>query len=182
MVDLTANVAGRMEVFTDGCCSRNPGGDGGWAFVAVQDGCMVAEFCGSDPETTSNRAELKAIIQALLWLPPDASAVIVSDSKLCVEILSGNWHAKSNLDLVEEARALIRERRIGFQWVRAHAGQKWNERADALAAQGQAKANQKKRKRPRGNRSETPALADLRKRAELDGIPFDDTLPDHLIP
>ena len=89
-----------LEIFTDGACIRNPGGDGGWGFVAVRDGKKVAEFCGPDPETTSNRAELNGIIQALLWLPPGASAIIVSDSQYAVKTLSGKYRAKKNLDLI----------------------------------------------------------------------------------
>ena len=99
----------------------------------VRDGRKITEFCGPDPKTTNNRAELKAIIRALLWLPPGASATIVSDSQLSVKILSGTWRAKKNLDLIDEARDLMQERRITFRWVRGHNGNKWNERADTLA-------------------------------------------------
>ena len=83
--------------------------------------------------------EITAIIRALLWIPPGTSATIVSDSRLAVKILSGDWGAKANLGLIEEARALVQERQITLRWVRGHAGDRWNERADALAAQGMAK-------------------------------------------
>lgn len=165
----------KFEIFTDGACIHNPGGDGGWGVVAVRDGKMIAEFCGSDPKTTNNRAELKAIVRALLWLPPGASAAIVSDSKLCVEILSGRWKAKKNLDLVKEARALAQERHITFRWVRGHNGNKWNERADALATQGMGK-------RPRRPKRKTTGNADLRARAARDGLNFGDSLPSWLVP
>ena len=152
----------------------------------MRDGKKIAEFCGPDPKTTSNRAELKAIIRALLWLAPSASATVVSDSQYAVKVLSGAYRAKANLDLIEEARALMRERQIKLQWVRGHAGNRWNERADALAAQGMGNVNRKKvlkkTKRPGTQQATRPAHADLRRRAEQDGIPFDDSLPKHLIP
>ena len=164
-----------LEIFTDGACIRNPGGDGGWGVVVVRDGRMVTEFCGPDPKTTSNRAEMTAIIQALLWLPPGASATIVSDSKLCVNILSGRWRAKKNLDLISEARELIQERRIKFRWIRGHAGNKWNERADALATQGMGRKPQQPKRKAATN-------ADLRARAARDGLCFEDRLPPWLVP
>ena len=174
-----------LEIYTDGSCSRNPGGDGGWAFVAVREGQKIAEFCGPDPKTTSNRAELKAIVRALLWLSPDASATIVSDSEYAVKVLLGKYRAKANLDLIEEAWGLMQERQIKFRWVRGHAGHRWNERADSLAAQGMGKISRKKRKKHKRLAKRRAALrphVDLRKRAEQDRIPFDDSLPAHLIP
>ena len=177
--------AAALEIFTDGACWPNPGGDGGWGFVVVRDGHMVAEFCGPDPKTTSNRAELKAVIRALLWLAPRSSATIVSDSQYAVKVLSGEYRAKANLDLIEEARALMRERLIKFRWVRGHAGNRWNERADALATRGMGKASQKKRKkykRPAKRQAARRAHADLRRRAAQDGIPYRDSLPRGLIP
>ena len=126
-----------LEIFTDGACNPNPG-RGGWGFVAVRDGQSIQECFGGAPRTTNNRMEIKAIIRALLWIPPGTSATIVSDSRLAVKILSGDWRAKANRDLTEEALALIRDRQIELRWVRAHAGDHWNERADALAARGMA--------------------------------------------
>ena len=184
MTDTATNVPA-LEIFTDGACIRNPGGDGGWAFVAVRAGKKIAEFCGPDPKTTSNRAELKAIIRALLWLAPGSPATIVTDSLLTVKILSGVWRAKANLDLIEEARALMQERQIKFRWVRGHAGTRWNERADALATRGMGEASQKKRKkykRPAKRQAARRAHADLRRRAAQDGIPYRDSLPRWLIP
>ncbi len=102
----SAPAAAPLDIYTDGACIPNPG-RGGWGFVAVQDGCNIKEHFGGEPRTTNNRMEITAIIRALLWIPPGMSATIVSDSRLAVKILSGNWRAKANLDLIEEARALI---------------------------------------------------------------------------
>ncbi len=184
MNDLETNVAA-LEIFTDGAIIRNPGGDGGWACVAVRNGKKIAEFCGPDPKTTSNRAELTAVIRALLWLAPGSSATIVSDSQYVVKVLSGEYRAKANLDLIEEAWALMQERKIKFRWVRGHAGNRWNERADALAAQGMGKASRKNRKkyeRPAKRQTIRRSHADLRRQAEQDGMAFEDSLPRWLIP
>ena len=96
----------------------------------MQDGRSIKVRYGGERDTTSNRMEPGGVIRGLLWLPPGASATVVSDSKLVVEILSGNWRAKSNLDLVEEAWTLMQERRVEFRWTRSHAGGRWNKRAD----------------------------------------------------
>ncbi len=168
-----------LEIFTDGSCIRNPGGDGGWGFVAVRGGRKIAEFCGPDPKTTSNRAELKAIIRALLWLPRGTLATIVSDSQYAVKVLSGKYRAKKNLDLIEETQALMQERQIKLRWVRGHNGNRWNERADALAAKGMAKG--KKARQPK-RKATTQGNADLRARAARDGFCYEDRLPSWLVP
>ncbi len=179
-----ALAAAPMEIFTDGGCSPNPG-RGGWAFVVVQDGQSIGENFGGEPRTTNNRMEITAIIHGLLSIPPGAAATIVSDSQLAINIISGSWRAKANRALVKEAQALVGERHITFRWVRGHAGDRWNERADALAAQGIGKVsreNRKKHKRPGKRRVTSRHCDDLRLQAERDRIPFDDSLPVHLIP
>lgn len=132
-------------VFTDGGCDPNPGA-GGWAFVHVVDGEIVAE--GSDCErlTTNNRMEMTAIIEALKTLPRHEEITIFSDSDLCVKTLTiwaKNWKANGwkkrsgevkNLDLVMEAYDLLRAHpNVRMQWIRAHDGTRWNEYVDALA-------------------------------------------------
>ena len=169
-----------LEIFTDGSCSPNPG-RGGWAFVVIQDGRCIKERFGGEPDTTNNRMEITAIIQALFGLPPGTTATIVSDSKLCVEILSGRWRAKANRDLIDEARELMRERRIKFRWVRGHNGNRWNERADALAARGMG-CPKRRRGKISSRKPKTPNNGDLRARAKRDGLSFGDTLPPWLVP
>ena len=132
-----APAATALEIYTDGSCSPNPG-RGGWGFVAVRDGRSIGEHFGGEPRTTNNRMEITAIIQGLLSIPPGTSATIVSDSQLAINVISGNWRAKANRVLVKEAQALTGERRITFRWVRGHDGDRWNERADALATRGMA--------------------------------------------
>ena len=121
-----------MEVFTDGSASPNPG-PAGWAFAAIEDGTVIEEQSGGEPRATNNAMEFAAIVRALRWLPPGVPAVIVSDSKLAVEVLSGNWRPKANLDLIKEARALMQGRQVKFRWIRSHSGDYWNEYVDGLA-------------------------------------------------
>ena len=133
-------------VFTDGSSYPNPG-PGGWGFVWVRDGEIEAEGHGGEAdETTNNRMELKALIEAYRALPTDASVTVYSDSQLCVNTITlwaPGWEKKGwtrkgaplkNLDLVKELLALFREHpNCPLEWMRAHAGSRWNEYADSLA-------------------------------------------------
>jgi len=134
-------------IFTDGSCEPNPG-PGGWAAVAVRDGCVVWADHGHDRQTTNNRMELLAIIRALRWLPPTADVTIYSDSNLCVRTLNewaAGWEkrgwtkpdgaAPKNVEMVMEAWQLSRQRpAVRIEWIKAHDGYTWNEAADKLAA------------------------------------------------
>lgn len=133
-------------VFTDGSCEGNPG-PGGWGFVWVEDDRIVAERHGFDPQTTNNRMELTALIEAYRALPEGASAIVFSDSQLCVNTVNEwaagwearGWRRKSgpikNLELVKELYALAgRNPGVELRWIRAHDGARWNEYVDALAS------------------------------------------------
>lgn len=133
-------------VFTDGSSVPNPG-PGGWGVVWVRDGEILAEKHGHDPDTTNNRMELVALIEAFEMLPADAAEVVHTDSKLCrdtVESWAPGWEAKGwtrksgpikNLDLVKRLLA-VRRAHPGCEvrWIAAHSGNRWNEYADALSA------------------------------------------------
>jgi ribonuclease HI len=135
----------KTGVFTDGSCDGNPG-PGGWGFVWVEDDEIVAERHGEDPQTTNNRMELRALIEAYRVLPRDAKVTVHSDSQLCVKTINEwaagwekrGWKRKTgpiaNLELVQELYRLAKEHPgVKLQWIRAHDGSKWNEYADALA-------------------------------------------------
>jgi ribonuclease HI len=136
----------KSGVFTDGSCEGNPG-PGGWGFVWVENDQIVREDCGSDGDTTNNRMELTALIEALRALPADAEITVYSDSQLCVKTVNEwatgweqrGWKRKSgpiaNLELVKEFYALARGHPgVRIEWIRAHDGSRWNEYADALAS------------------------------------------------
>ena len=133
-------------VFTDGSSTPNPG-PGGWGAVWVVDGDPVAQDHGHDPDTTNNRMELTAIIQGIGLVPQGRPVVLWTDSKLAVDTLTTwaagwerrGWRRKSgpiqNLDLVKQAYQLVQDRpEVELRWVKAHAGNRWNEYADALAS------------------------------------------------
>ena len=136
----------KSGIFTDGSCEGNPG-PGGWGFVWVEDGEIVAESCGKDPDTTNNRMELSALIAAYEALPEDASVDIYSDSQLCVKTVNEwaagwekrGWRRKTgpiaNLELVKKLYGLaLAQPKVKLQWIKAHDGSRWNEYADALAS------------------------------------------------
>jgi ribonuclease HI len=133
-------------IFTDGSCDPNPG-RGGWGWVWVENGEILAQGHGRAADTTNNRMELQALIEAFKKLPDDRDLVAYSDSQLCIKTInewaSGwenrGWKRKGgpikNLELVQELYALANAKpRIELQWIRAHEGTRWNEYADALAA------------------------------------------------
>ena len=132
-------------VFTDGGASPNPG-PGGWGVVWVEDGRIVSEKHGHDPDTTNNRMELRALIEAFTLLPEDAGVTVFTDSQLCVNTITKwapawerrGWKKQSgpimNLGLVQELLALYRAHpACELRWIAGHAGHRWNEYADSLA-------------------------------------------------
>ncbi|PZC42736.1 MAG: Ribonuclease HI [Chloroflexi bacterium] len=132
-------------LFTDGACTGNPG-PGGWGAVYVLDGEVIEQRHGHDPDTTNNRMELQAVIEAIHMAPSGRPLTLYSDSQLVVNTLTQwaaawekrGWRRKQgpveNLDLVQPAYALARANPdIAITWLRGHSGSRWNEYADALA-------------------------------------------------
>jgi ribonuclease HI len=132
----------KTGVFTDGSCDPNPG-PGGWGFVWVEGDRIVSAEHGAERDTTNNRMELTALIEAYKVLPADAAVDVYSDSQLCVKTINEwaagwekrGWKRKTgpikNLELVQE---LYSRPRTKLQWIRSHDGSRWNEYADALAS------------------------------------------------
>ena len=131
-------------VYTDGACRGNPG-PGGWAWV-VPDGPWA---CGPDPDTTNQRMELQAVLEALRGLP--GRVEVVSDSTYVVNCFRDGWwkgwlkrgwknskkEPVANRDLWEPLIELYRPRaeELTFTWVKGHAGDEWNDVADRLAVE-----------------------------------------------
>lgn len=141
--------ATKLDIYTDGGCVPNPGA-GGWGVVIYQDGEEVWSESGGEIETTNNRMEMTAIIKAL-ELAHGRPCLIFTDSMLCVNTLSQwakGWKAKGwrkadggqvkNLDLVKRAYELFQNSKAKMVWVKGHAGNVGNERADKLASEGRA--------------------------------------------
>ena len=132
-------------VFTDGSAVPNPG-PGGWGVVWVENGRIVRQAHGHEPNTTNNRMELRALIEAFTMLPADAGIDVLSDSELCVNTITrwapawerAGWKRKAgpikNLELVQELLVLYRAHpACKLRWTAAHSGNRWNEYADSLA-------------------------------------------------
>ncbi|WOB06513.1 RNase H family protein [Piscinibacter gummiphilus] len=138
-----------IEIYTDGS-STGKVGPGGWGFVARDpDGDDVEQFGGAN-DTTNNRMEMMAIIKAMEWAA-GRRCRIFSDSQLCVNTLTtwaAGWKRRGwrkadggevlNLDLVKQAHELYQRGNVTALWVRGHAGNELNERADRLANRGRA--------------------------------------------
>jgi ribonuclease HI len=118
-------------VYADGSCLGNPG-PGGWGVVIVgRDG--TREYSGSDPQTTNNRMELTAAIEGLRRLPAGARVLLRSDSQYLVNSINFGWKRNANVDLWKDLDVEIARRRVRFEWVKGHAGDQLNDRADRLA-------------------------------------------------
>lgn len=138
-----------VTIYTDGACKGNPG-PGGWG-VWLKSGPAEKELCGGEPHTTNNRMELLAVIEALTALKRPCHVSLHLDSqyvrKGITEWLKG-WKAKSwktasnqpvkNVDLWQRLDELVQHggHDIRWHWVKGHAGDPGNERADALANRG----------------------------------------------
>jgi ribonuclease HI len=119
-------------VSTDGSCLDNPGGPGAWAFVYRTDDGRV-ECSDARDSTTNNRAELIAILAALRFSDEGDSLLIRSDSKYAINVCTGKWSAKANRDILRHIWKEMESRDVTFTWVKAHTGDRDNERADTLA-------------------------------------------------
>lgn len=136
-------MAVRVEIYTDGACSGNPG-PGGWG-VLLRYGEHEKELCGGEAETTNNRMEMMAVIKALEALKKRSVVDLYTDSQYVQkgvnEWMAGwkakNWPAKiKNQDLWKQIDALLGAHDVTFHWVKGHAGHPENERADELARRG----------------------------------------------
>jgi len=130
------------EIYTDGSCLKNPG-PGGWAVCIKKNDGNEYCFSGGEQATTNNRMELKAVIEAISHIKTRSECNIYTDSQLVINCATGKWKRKANLDLWEEFAQQSKNKKINFNWVKGHSGNKYNEMVDklALAAAHIQKAN-----------------------------------------
>ena len=139
----------RVVVHTDGACSGNPG-PGGWGAILAFNG-REKELFGGAPDTTNNRMELTAAIEALKALKGPCIVELHTDSKYVQDGITkwihgwkrNGWKTSDkksvkNADLWQALEAETATHKIDWRWVKGHAGHDVNERADALARQGMA--------------------------------------------
>lgn len=130
-VSCHTNMNRHVLIWTDGSCLGNPG-PGGWAYI-IQIGEERTEASGHSVETTNNRMEMTAAIEALKTLPSARTVVLHSDSQLLIKTMTLGWKRKKNHDLWAELDRLAALHNIDWQWVRGHNGHPENEACDALA-------------------------------------------------
>ena len=143
-----------LYAYTDGACSGNPG-PGGWgALLQAKDGETVVKertLNGGEPETTNNRMELLAAINALEALERPSSITVVTDSAYVKNGVTGwihgwkqnGWRTSQkkpvkNVDLWQRLDDAQTRHNVTWEWVKGHAGHPENERADELARAGMA--------------------------------------------
>jgi ribonuclease HI len=139
----------KVTIYTDGACSGNPG-PGGWGAVLRYDSpsqSFTREISGGDAQTTNNRMELTAAIEALAYLTQPCSVTLYSDSRYLVDGIekkwAANWRRKGwkkadgkpalNVDLWEQLLDLLETHSVKLVWVKGHADNEFNQRCDELA-------------------------------------------------
>ena len=153
MTDVLQTAAQHVVIYTDGACKGNPG-PGGWGAMLTS-GETLKELFGGELGTTNNRMEMTAVIEALAVLKRPCRVTLYLDSeyvrKGITEWISG-WKARGwrtaakqpvkNVDLWQKLDALVSSggHTIQWRWVKGHAGDPGNERADALANMGVERA------------------------------------------
>lgn len=137
-----------ITIYTDGACKGNPG-PGGWGAWLRSSAGHEKELWGGEALTTNNRMELTAVIEALSALKRHSQVVIHTDSEYVRQGITNwihNWKRRGwktadhkpvkNIDLWQRLDALAATHKVQWRWVKGHAGDPGNERADELANRG----------------------------------------------
>ena len=137
----------KIEIWTDGACSGNPG-PGGWGALLVA-GTKRKELFGGEPDTTNNRMELRGAIEALNALNKPSAVKLHTDSTYVKDGLTkwihgwkrNGWKTASkkpvkNTEHWKRLQAALKQHDVKWHWVKGHSGHRENERADELARKG----------------------------------------------
>lgn len=135
---------GKLQIYTDGACSGNPG-PGGWGAIIIGDDYEL-ELCGGETETTNNRMELLGPINALKKIPKKTEIEIFTDSSYVKNGITNwiqNWEKNGwktsnkepvkNKELWIELQNQVARHEVTWHWIKGHNGDHYNERADELA-------------------------------------------------
>ena len=135
----------KLKIYTDGACSGNPG-KGGWAAIILDDNLNQKNISGGENNTTNNRMELMGPIMALKKIKNKSEIIIFTDSKYVKDGITdwikkwklNNWRSSNkkpvkNKDLWIKLDNSCLKHKVTWRWVKAHAGNKYNNLADKLA-------------------------------------------------
>ena len=135
----------KFKIYTDGACSGNPG-KGGWAAIILDSDLNQSSISGSESNTTNNRMELLAAIMALNKIKKKSDITIFTDSKYVKDGITdwikkrkvNNWKSSNkkpvkNKDLWIKLDNVCLKHKVTWKWVKAHAGNKYNNLVDELA-------------------------------------------------
>lgn len=125
-----------IDIYTDGSCikddPKDSTGPGGWGFVILGDN--VINGSGGNPDTTNNRMEMQAVIEALKACDGVYDDIcIYTDSMYVLNCAKGVWKRKKNVELWNEYDSIAKGKNIKWEKVKAHSGNKWNDYVDELA-------------------------------------------------
>lgn len=125
-----------IKIYTDGAYA--PSRDkGGWAFVVIKDNKKIHSSFFGEEDTTNNRMEIQAVIEAIIWAKENklTKIEIFTDSMYVIGTMSKNWKRNKNHDLWEILDELVLNMTISWNHVKGHEGDKYNELCDALAVE-----------------------------------------------
>ena len=138
------NAMNKIEIYTDGACSGNPG-IGGWGAI-IKDSSSERDLCGGEKYTTNNRMELMAAISALNAVKEPSEIDLYTDSQYVkngITVWIKNWIARGwktadkkpvkNVELWMQLQEAVERHNVSWHWVEGHAGHEMNERVDSLA-------------------------------------------------
>lgn len=142
----------KVEIYTDGACSGNPG-PGGWGAI-LRLGPYEREMSGGESLTTNNRMELLAAVAALEALKEPCEVLLTSDSQYLTRAIKEGWlqswkkkgwrkadnKTPANIDLWLRLDELLSIHKVTFRWVRGHGDNPFNNRCDRLAVEARRKA------------------------------------------
>lgn len=142
----------QLSIYTDGGASPNPG-LGGWGVAVVRENKLIAEYYGSEQQTSNNRMELIAAIRGLSAIDENQPVTLHTDSNYVRQGITqwiNNWKqnkwktankkAVKNQDLWQWLDDLASRRSINWEWVKGHDGNKWNEYVDGLVHTARSEA------------------------------------------
>lgn len=123
-----------IKIYTDGAYASSRD-KGGWAFVVIQDNKKIHSSFFCEENTTNNRMEIQAVIEAIIWAKENklTKIEIFTDSMYVIGTMSKNWKRNKNHDLWEILDKLVLNMTISWNHVKGHEGDKYNELCDALA-------------------------------------------------